>query len=62
MGSFIILPILAQVGCNLANGVCPESQFRLLVIGSVLILMALPVTSFPNAQCFALTVKKKKLN
>jgi len=57
VASIIILPVIASVGCSL-GGVdgCKAGHFRRLVMGSALIdsgSMALPVTSFPNAQAFS---------
>jgi len=57
VAAIIVLPVIAEVGCHLGGGDCMAGHFKLLVIGSVFIdsgAMALPVTSFPNAQCFSL--------
>lgn len=58
--SNILSQVIAQVGCTLGNGDCDSGHFAMLVFGCVLIdsgAMALPVTSFPNAQCFGLEVR-----
>lgn len=57
VAAIIVLPVVAQVGCELAD-TCQEGHMRLLVMGAVMIdscAMALPVSSFPNAQVFSET-------
>jgi len=56
VAAIIVLPIVAAVGCQLGGGNCTAGRYQMLVMGSVLIdsgAMALPVSSFPNVQCFA---------
>jgi len=56
VAAIIILPVIASVGCDLGGGDCAHGHFALLVIGAVLVdsgAMGLPVTSFPNAQCYS---------
>jgi len=61
VAAIIVLPVIANVGCNLANGDCAAGHFDLLIIACVMVdsgAMGLPVTSFPNAQCYSIKDKK----
>lgn len=57
VAAIIVLPVIASVGCRLGNGNCDIGHYDLLVLGAVFMdsgAMGLPVTSFPNAQCFSI--------
>jgi len=61
VAAIIVLPVIASVGCEIGQGDCRVGHFALLVLACVMVdsgAMGLPVTSFPNAQCYSLKDKR----
>jgi di/tricarboxylate transporter len=60
VSAIMLIPVVAEVGCLLANGDCAAGHTKLLVMLTTMIdsgAMALPVSSFPNAQMYSETDK-----
>lgn len=63
VAALVVIPIVCSVGCALGSGDCAKGHYQLLALGALLMdstAMGLPVSSFPNAQMFALRVRRPR--